>query len=353
MRPLLLYLLLGPISWAQIQITASDLPSPNSSYTVSQSRPNLSLNFLATGPGFTWDYAQLPVDTQLTVEWKSPVQVPQYSLSCGNFSLQALFLKIADSVRTPGFTIRDLYAFLRKGSQQMAIHGIGASVNGLPVTQCYNDPDELYMLPMSYEREDSTTFWLRLSFSVPNFGNVTFAQAGYRLHKVDGYGQLTTPYGTFQVLRLKRNVRQRDTVYLNGIPIQRTDTSYTELEWLGQGQGIPLLRVQGSMRMTGGNPTFIPALIQFKDEQRMSSLQHEGGSRPTISPNPCRGLLRVSAPNGSSYALYNLIGKLLYEGQVPEDGTLRIPPTLPEGIYFLRLTHEGRESWHRFVLVWH
>lgn len=342
--------LFGLASWAQIQITSSDLPAPATSYTVSQSRPRPGLDFITTGAGYTWDFSQLTADTQLTVEWKSPAQVPQYVLSCGNASLQALFLKVADSIPAPGIAIRDLYAFLRKSNSQLAVHGVGASVNGFPITQCYQDPDELYMLPMTYQREDSTTFWLRLNISIPNAGTATFAQRGYRLHEVDGYGQLTTPYGSYSVLRLRRDVHQWDTVYFNGVPIQRTDTSYVELEWLGQGQGIPLLRVQGTIRIVGGTPTFIPTLIQFKDELHGTALK-PGNGTVSISPNPCKGYLRISLP-GASYTIHNLIGKAVAEGEVPQDGVIRLPSTLPEGVYFLRLSEGRRTHWHRFVLVW-
>jgi len=338
------------IVWAQIQISASDLPAPGSSYTVSQSRPQPGTDFLSTGANFTWDFSQLSADTQLTVEWKSPLQVPQYVLSCGNASFQALFLKIADSIPAPGFTIRDVYAFLRKSNSQFSVQGVGATVNGFPITQCYQDPDEIYMLPMTYQREDSTTFWLRLNLTVPNFGNVTVAQRGYRLHEVDGYGQLTTPYGTFQVLRLRQYVRQRDTVFFNGFEVQRRDTSYIVLEWHGEGQGIPLLRVQGTEQVVGGNSTFVPAIIQFKDNARTAALI-TGGENISISPNPCRGILHISA-HGASFVVYNLIGKPVAEGEVPQDGTVRLPTTLPEGIYFLRLTDRGRTYWHRFALVW-
>ncbi|MCX7652086.1 MAG: T9SS type A sorting domain-containing protein [Bacteroidia bacterium] len=336
-------------AWAQIQITSSDLPSAGQSFTVSQSRPQPGWDFLTTGPNHTWNFGQLPPDTQIAVEWKGPWQVIQYSFSCGNASLQALLLKVADSIPTPTFMIRDVYAFLRKSPSQMAVHGVGASVNGIPLTQCYQDADELYLLPLSYGDTDSTTFWLRLNLTTPS-GSIIWAQRGYRLHNADGYGQLTTPYGTFSVLRLMRRVRQKDTIYWNGLPFRTSDTSFVELEWLGQGQGIPLLRVQGTMRTIGGVPSFLPASIQFKDTVRTSSLTLRS-EKPTIAPNPSRGILQVSLP-GAKFEIYNLIGKLMISGEVPQDSTLRLPPTLPEGVYFLKLIHGAKEYWYRFSLMW-
>ncbi len=341
----LLPVLLG-LAWAQSQIQESDLPSAGSEYLVSQSRPRAGLDFLATGANYTWDFSQLSADTQFIVQWKSPFQVPQYGFSCGNASLQALLLKLADSLPSQGgVTIRDMYAFLRKSPSKMTVEGVGATVNGAPIWQCYQDPDEIYVLPLNYGDRDSTTFWLRFTFQVPNFGTVTYAQRGYRIHQADGYGQITTPYGQFSCLRLRRDVHQKDTVYFQGFPVQRRDTSYTELEWLGTGQGVPLLRVQGSFVL--GN--FTPALIQYKDQARSSSLLMAGGSI-RIGPNPTRGVLYIEPAQGT-FAVRNLIGEVLLEGEVPPDGRLQLPPTLPEGVYFLRLTQQERTSWHRFVLL--
>lgn len=335
-----------PLVWAQIQIQSGDLPTAGTDYTLSQSRPRPGLDFLATGANYTWDFSSLSADTQLVVQWKSPIQVPQYILSCGNASLQALLLKLADSLPSGGgITIRDLYAFLRKGSSKMTVEGVGASVNGVPITQCYQDPDEIYVLPLNYGNRDSTTFWLRLTFQAPNGGTVTFAQRGYRIHQVDGYGQVTTPYGQFSCLRLRRDVHRKDTVYYQGFPVQWRDTSYTELEWLGTGQGVPLLRVEGSFIL--GN--FTPTIIQYKDNTRSSFLSLASGT-VRVGPNPARGMLYIEPARGH-FVVRSLIGEVLLEGEVPPDGKLQLPPTLPEGVYFLRLSQDQRVSWHRFVLI--
>lgn len=345
MRKALLPLLGLGLVWAQIQIESSDLPAPGRSYRISQSRPQPGgPDFAATGAGYTWDFSQLVADTQLTTEWKSPLQVPQYVFNCGNASFQALLLKVADSFPSQGgVTIRDIYAFLRKGSSQMSVTGVGATINGFPTTQCYQDPDELYVLPLAYGDADSTTFWLRLNFST-TFGNATLAQGGYRLHRVDGYGTITTPYGTFPCLRLRRFVRQRDTIYLSNLPVQRQDTSYIELEWLSTGQGIPILRVQG--QEVGGS--FVPAIIQFKDTVRSASSLSHAESSLLIGPNPARDVLYLSKPGGR-YEIYTLIGQRVAEGEVLPDRQIRLPADLPEGVYFLRVRREGNESWHRFV----
>jgi hypothetical protein len=101
-----------------------------------------------------------------------------------------------------------------------------------------------------------------MEFQPPNQpGTVAIVQRGYRIHEVDGYGQVQIPLGTYDCLRLKRKVYQRDSVYFNGFPVQSRDTTYYELEWLGQGKGIPLVRAAGNWMM--GN--FVAASVVFQD----------------------------------------------------------------------------------------
>ena len=333
--------------WGQITIQSSDLPSPGSTYSFGQARPNPALDYAATGAGYTWNFSGLRADTHLLSEWKSISSAPQYSFSCGNWQVwQSLLLKIADSIPTPIGALRNVYVFLSKTTNHLRIEGLGATFNGLTLTFCYSDPDELYVLPLRYGDRDSTTFRLRIEFRPPNQpGTVAIVQRGYRIHEVDGYGQVQIPIGTYDCLRLKRKVYQRDSVYFNGFPIQSLDTTYYELEWLGQGKGIPLVRATGNWRM--GN--FVAASVSFQDSTTASSLQAAGQSW-VVRPNPTTDVLYLPR-EGVSYAVYDLTGRLWQEGPWPADGRLVLSPAMPAGVYFLRLRREGRESFHRFILA--
>jgi hypothetical protein len=335
------------ILWAQITIQSADLPSPNSTYPVGQARPNPSIDFATTGANHTWNFSTLRADTHFTSEWKGIGSVPQYSFSCGNWQFwQSLLLKIADSAPTPLGTIRDMYAFLSKTNTHLRIEGVGVTLNGIPLTFCYSDPDEVYVLPLTYGRRDSTTFRLRMEFQPPNQpGTVVIVQRGYRIHEVDGYGQVQIPIGTYDCLRLKRKVYQRDSVYFNGFPVQSRDTTYYELEWLGQGKGIPLVRAAGNWMM--GN--FVAASVVFQDSIMRSSLR-EGERDLVLGPNPTSGVLFLPK-EGERYAVYDLTGRLWQEGAWPPDGRLVLSSAMPNGVYFLRLRRSAGESFHRFILA--
>lgn len=332
--------------WAQITIQSSDLPSPGSNYPVGQAQPAPGIDFSATGTNYTWNFSTLRADTHFVAEWKSIGSVPQYSFSCGNWQVwQSILLKVADSIPNPLFTLRDVYAFLSKTNNHLRIEGIGATVNGLPLTFCYSDPDEIYVLPLNYGDRDSTTFRLRMQFQAPNSGTVTIVQRGYRIHEVDGYGQVQIPLGSYESLRLKRKVYQRDSVFFNGLSLPPRDTTYYELEWLGQGKGIPLVRVSGNW--AGG--TFAPILVIFQDSTGSSSFTPLEKDR-SLRPNPTSGVLHLPGM-GERYAVYDLTGKVWQEGAWPVEGRLVLAPNLPNGVYFLRLRRAEGETYHRFILA--
>ncbi len=333
--------------WAQITIQSSDLPAPNSSYPVGQAHPAPGVDFGATGTNYTWDFSTLRADTHFTAEWKGIGSVPQYVFSCGNWQFwQSLLLKVADSIPNPLFTLRDVYAFLSKTNNHLRVEGVGVTVNGLPLTFCYSDPDEIYVLPLDYGDRDSTTFRLRIEFQPPNQpGTITIVQRGYRIHEVDGYGQVQIPNGTYPCLRLQRKVYQRDSIFFNGFSLPPRDTTYYELEWLGQGKGIPLVRVSGNW--VGG--TFVPLSVIFQDSTGASSLTASERDI-ALRPNPTSGVLHLPGA-GERYAVYDLTGRLWQEGAWPAEGRLVLTPGLPNGVYFLRLRRAGGETYHRFILA--
>ncbi|MCS6790479.1 MAG: hypothetical protein NZ580_05830 [Bacteroidia bacterium] len=340
------------LSWAQVQITAADLPTPRSTYYVAQSRQSRNVDFTATGAGYDWDFRSLRADTILPLEWKSPIQAPEFAFSCGNASLQALLLKLQDSLFSfSNVQVRDLHAFFRKSTSQLTLTGVGVKVNGFPSTTCHIDPDEVYNLPLTQGRFDSTTFYFRLSFTLPSPPvNVVYASRGYRLHRVDGHGQVQTPSFQAQCLRLRRDTYQKDTVYVGGLPFARIDTSYTDFEWLAQGQGIPLLRVTGTWSQASGTPTFQPAIIQYKTTQP-TSLAYSGSLSIFLHPNPAQHYV-CGTPAGAAYHLYDGLGRVIATGHASAEGYIYFPEPLAPGAYMLRMVWRENEAWSKVLIAY-
>jgi hypothetical protein len=80
------------------------------------------------------------------------------------------------------------------------------------------------------------------TLSLPGTGYIS--RQKNRTSEVDGWGTLTTPFGSFQTLRVKSIIAEHDSIYIDslgwGYGLDRTITEY---KWLGNDQGIPLLQV--------------------------------------------------------------------------------------------------------------
>jgi hypothetical protein len=148
----------------------------------------------------------------------------------------------------------------------------------------YDNPDRYYKFPLDYGNVDSSSSSFTLD--LPDVAYVTTSRQ--RLNTVDGWGTLTTPYGSFESLRMKSEVTEYDSVYIDslnlGVPVNR---NYTEYKWLTNGHGVPVLQVTQEGELI---------TVQYIDSVRtVTSIAHPKSHdiRMTLYPNPCRDMLHV------------------------------------------------------------
>jgi len=223
-------------SEAQITIDQSDMPSPGDTIRKSTALNTDLYDFSETGAGYTWDYSDLQpliqtVDTFVNVTETPIVYWPFFILSSDMAS------PMADSP-FPQIPLTDVFSFSNNTNSGFSDVGFAATVYGIPLPFKYDNGDVLYDFPMNYGNVDSSHSGF--GFGVPGIGYILVDR--YRVNTVDGWGNLTTPYGTFEVLRLKSVVHEYDSLYLDtlgiGMPI---NLDYIEYKWLAKGQKIPLL----------------------------------------------------------------------------------------------------------------
>lgn len=247
------------VTHSQITITSPDLPSSGDTLRYSEADIPDSLDYLTTGASHTWDFSQLQPISQGIEQYRSAFSInPVYNLF---FGLTAFGRKNADTISLGVATITDVYDFYNKNQNVYKITGRGYEFNNIPTPVNYSDDDEVYTLPLEYNDYDSTTFYV--DQTLPNLGSLI--QYGSRVNHADGWGTITTPYGTFPCLRVKTTVYQTDSVYISqfgfGFAIQR---QYYEYKWMADYMKIPALEV--TVNLLNGN-TFI-SRIRYRDQYR-------------------------------------------------------------------------------------
>lgn len=327
------------------------MPQAGDTIRLSSTYDFSGLNFSATGPNYIWDFSELQPTLQRVDTFVSVQETPlTYQLI---FFLSAnLAKKQFEFNQIPGFEVTDVYEFYKNQNSDFRSVGLGLTLNGIPLPNKYTDPDIIYQFPVNYQNADSSV--ANYGFGIPGIGYM----GGWkkRVNQVDGWGSLSTPFGTFETIRLKSKVQQFDSIYIDslgfGLPIYR---EFTEYKWLGEDQGLPLLKVT--------DDGILPAYLYidsvrsiFTGGLNYSLLQSE----VEIYPNPTAGFVNVSFPGnfqqGASIIILNTEGKVVYTQDYQTNGTSAGEITidllrqgLRPGTYFLVLQQGEKNAVKKFI----
>jgi hypothetical protein len=183
----------------QITVNSGDMPQANDTFLVSNSFL-LFFNPDETGADYDWDYSNLFPFSQDSISY--------IAMSDASFIYQLIFnnpfnpsdqategkrLEGLDFV--PGIDISDAFLFTKNSSTKLEELGFGVTFSGIPLPIQYTDKKTLYEFPLSYgdSLEDDYAF----NVSIPNLAYL--GESGTRSYDVDGWGSLTTPFGTFDI----------------------------------------------------------------------------------------------------------------------------------------------------------
>ncbi len=324
---------------AQITIESSDLASVDDTVRLSTGLNVDFVDFTETGEGFVWDFSALEPVKQSVDTFLSHTDTPYwlFFLVTANMSKHLPY-----DIPIPGLPITNIYEYYKKTNGSFNYVGYGAMLNGIPLPLAYTSPDILYKFPMNYGNVDSSSSGL--SFGIDNLGYMLIER--YRKNTVDGYGTLITPYGTFDVLRLKSEVAEYDSIYLDslnaGIPVNR---NYTEYKWLAKGGKEPLLMISTSN--LGITSVYVDSV-----RSNLIGIKEQEVKPVTLFPNPCKGGFNVrfaTPPAGKvKVEVYSQNGGLImseYENVTGTEMKVNLGEKATAGNYVVVL------SWDRFLIT--
>ena len=251
---------------AQITIDSTDMPQSGDTLRFSTTALDTALlfNFQKNGTNVTWNFDSLVPIRQGVSEYKASSQTP-YSSNVSN----RIGEKLADTVAIGGFEFYDVYNFYTLNGSSFSLDYRGATAptglsfpfpSTLKITQSYSDKDEVYQFPLDYQDRDSSTF--KFVYSNQLLG-AYYASSGYRINEVDAWGSLTTPYGTFNCIRVVTDIVGFDTVSF-GTNNFGINSHLREYKWLTSQFEIPALTVSGTV----ANGVFVPTGAQYRDSVR-------------------------------------------------------------------------------------
>lgn len=231
---------------AQIQIGENEMPHAGDNIERTRASANPNIDFATTGADHVWDFSDLTAASEDLTAYQSVSSTNfVYAIAYADIFFNANRANHAKAGVDIPFNqllpITNPYTFLYHSATVYRKVGFGAEVSGIPVPIIFSEHDLIYNLPLHFG--DSDASHSAYSLDVP-----TLAYYGYqqdRTNDVDGWGTITTPAGSFDVLRVKTTLAGHDTINLDtlslGFTIDRPLVH--EYKWLAQDLRVPVLQI--------------------------------------------------------------------------------------------------------------
>lgn len=295
-------------------ITAADMPVVGDSLRLSLASPVLPAGappLSRTGANQTWNYAGLAATTQRVVRYNNVNTAAgallQFTFNNTLFSPDTRATLVSPQnlpVAAGLLPVSDPLEFSATSSADYRLVGYGGTLNGTAVPVTYASraqQDVIYRFPLSYGgAADVSSSLLTTPTALASTGY--FSQRRRRTNQPDAWGTLTTPFGTFQALRVVTTLADHDSLALGGAPGQGlTLPVVREYKWLAKGVHVPLLTITTS----AAAGTEVVVSVEYRDVFRrfVGLATRDAATEAVLSayPNPSAvGTgLRLAVPAGS------------------------------------------------------
>lgn len=265
--PFLLFVLFAGKLSAQSNYNSVDYAASGDTLYLTQAQ-TLSFNFDTTGANVIWNYSALTGVSQRRLVFRLPTQcgftLPQwpYIYNSANVNLASTD---GQSLAVGNFQYTDPYDYFLKSSslleQKASSQLIVINGNPIALKNVLTSPDIIYHFPLSYGNQDSC-----VSGMITSIPGIYYRESSLkRVNKVNGWGTVITPYGTFSnCLKVVSDLMQIDSIQIDTFAVP-LDTVYSrEYKWLDPSTNYPVLVV----KQTRVGQTYITQSAEYFDVQQ-------------------------------------------------------------------------------------
>lgn len=291
---------------AQSTVTRTALDKVNVTINVTHANVTNTLSPGPAGANITWDFSSYTPMQMINISMYScPGQT-----NCFRFPTANRMSKLAGSESYDYNLFTDIDAST-----------LGNYSNPGDATTTYTDPVIEYKFPVSYLQEFTDTYQISIG---------TGAESGTQTFKVDGYGTVITPTGTYtNCLRIKR-VRNGTQTSPGLPPVSYVNESY---QWVNESVGT-ILSVAFNTFTINGTTTTQPSLAYYTTSS-LSTIDLDDVKNPiSVYPNPSSDFITLQSKDDiKNITLTNTEGKLVLK--TSQSKTINISG-LPNGVYLLQ-----------------
>lgn len=340
-------LLLAKLSIAQITITQANMPTPGllPRFSIADTSAFLQIDPSVTGVNQSWNYVFLTPRVQRVDTFLSMSNVA----ATYNFSFAgATVVRVLPVNGGPGgggapggFSFSEGYEFFKNSASSFNRMGVGGviSLSPFPLSLVNNPTDVVYRFPLNYL--DADTSVSQAILSVPNFAYVEQNQV--RVNLVDGWGKVSTPFGTFDAIRVKTYITGDDSVAFQGQNFGGPRLPSYNYKWLSDADKLPVLQV--NTNIFPGGPEQIQS-VTYRDSLR-SNVITLGVDKPlsmpaAVYPNPAKESVNIDwktlLGDDAVIEILDVQGKVLFSQSIENQTGIVIPTAgFENGTYIVRI----------------
>lgn len=350
MKLILLFILAFPFFGnTQITLTETDFSDGGDNTWISTVTDN-GIDFSTTGQSMTWDFSGMVSTGQSQKQYFTLSNSSQFvQLLFGIFAssqYQATNFVNSDALplnQIPSgilpVTISDVRQFSKNSTNSITSIGLTISIDGNEVPFKSDTIETRYEFPMNYGDAYSSRGYTEIDMNPVT--NAIWRQYRQRSSTVDGWGSITTPYGTFDALRIDHFIQETDSILIEifgnptWIPLAIPDSH--QYEWITNGEKEPILRITTSI--LGGNETVTK--IEYKDNEIVGLKELE--NQFNAFPNPTNSTLTIDGiQQKTTYSIFTMDGKEVVSGELSAMNNQIDVHSFTEGSYQIVLSQEGR-----------
>ena len=342
---LLCFVVLGTNGFSQISINEADFANPGDTVRFSQTLQT-SNDPSITGVNYSWDFSNLDANSQFVREYTaigfSPVQLTFGIFAPQNYQASYFIPENTLPVdQLNGFlpiSLSDARSYQKSTIDSITKVGFSVKVGGVDVAFKSDTIETKYKFPMDFQQLYSTKGYTFIDLNPA--ADFKIKQHRYISSTIDGYGELILPFGTFQVLRLKREINEVDSIYQSffGMPswFEVPPFQITEYEWISQNKKDVLLKIVVN-NTNGGNQV---QSIEYQDiNLNLNAELLENNFQASVFPNPTSNKINITASSDiKDISFYDATGvKLMqFENVNSSEFVLDLERFAP-GFYFISI----------------
>jgi hypothetical protein len=345
------------LGFGQIFLDQSDFADADDTVRMS-STTDAGIDFASTGANMNWDYSGLVAESQELREFNAMSNASALvNIIFGVFAssdYQASYYLPNDDLPLDQLggvlpvNITDIFQFSKSSSSAITSVGIAMAVDGIEIPFKSDTIETRYEFPLMYQNAYSSNGYTKLDLNP--IQDIVWIQYRTRDSEVDGWGTITTPYGTFDALRVKHTINEVDSISLDvfGGPFTLPLTlpeSYI-YEWWANGELEPILRIEtsdlGGTEIVSGieyRDSFDPALVGVDEK----TIEVE------LYPNPVIDELKVVGMDpGSTFAIVDVHGAIVNQGVLNASESIQVG-SLSNGTYSIVILSGGKLAQSTFI----